>query len=76
MDQNQRKPVKERQLFKRVKLLKRAKLQGVICRCGQVKQDKLVAQQGPTSSVIHKPSLSLDSHAALIVSCLTWPLHH
>lgn len=66
--------MKERQLCKGVKLLKRAKIQGVIHRCGQVKQYKLVTQGDSTSSVIHKPSLSLDSHSALIVSCFTWPL--
>lgn len=66
--------MKERQLSKGVKLLKRAKIQGVIHRPGQVKQDKLVTQGGSTSSVIHKPNLSPGSHSALIVSCLTWPL--
>lgn len=66
--------MKERQLFKGVKLLKRAKTQGVIHRRGQVKQDRLVTQGGSTSSVIHKPSLSLGSHSALIASCLTWAL--
>lgn len=68
--------MKERQLFKGVKLLKRAKIQGVIHRCGQVKQDKLVTQGGSTSSVIHNLSLSLGSHSALIASCLTWPLDY
>lgn len=48
-----------------MKLLKRAKLPGVIHRCGQVKQDKLVTWRSRTSSVIHKPSLYLDSHGSL-----------